>query len=73
MAFKIELRYWNGWDDAEWTEDRGDGEQPVRFESIEAAEIGIAEFFAEVRAAVAAGNMDVPEVRDDYRIVEAVD
>jgi hypothetical protein len=71
MAFKIELRYVYGWDDAGWTEDGGAGPAPLRFPTIAAARTAMEMFFAEVRAAVRRGDMDVEENPVDYRIVEA--
>jgi len=68
MHYKIELRYFYGWDDGGWTEEI-DGEiTPLRFETVGQAQVALDEFFAEVRAAVAAGDLDTEEVRDDYRI-----
>src|SRR4051794_24715526 len=58
MQYRIELRYWHGWDDACWSEEINGETRPMRFQNIEEAEVAINEFFAGVRAAVAAGDMD---------------
>ena len=73
MSFKIEMRYFYGWDDAAWTEEKEGQERPLRFQSVQDAEADIAEFLASVEAAVAAGDMIVGHSRDEYRIVEAND
>jgi hypothetical protein len=72
MQYRIELRYWHGWGDACWTEEIDGEAKPMRFQNVEEAETAIGEFFAGVRAAVAAGDRDTEETRDDYRVV-AVD
>lgn len=69
MQCKIELRYFYGWDDAGWTEEIGGEIKPLRFETGGQAQAALDELFAEMKAAVVAGNMDTEEVRDDYRIV----
>lgn len=73
MVYKIELRYFHGWDDAEWTEEVEGATQPMRFERIGDAHAAIVEFFADVHAAVLDGNMDADKVLDDYRIIEAIE
>lgn len=70
MPYKIELRYFYGWDDAGWTLEADTESTPMRFRTAEEAQAAIDELFADVKAAVAAGNMDAEEVREDYRIVE---
>lgn len=71
MPYKIQLRYFYGGDDAGWTEE-SDGEiKAMRFANIEQAPAALDELFAEVKAAVAAGDMDTEEVRDGYRITAA--
>ena len=69
MSYKIELRYFYGWDDAGWSEEIDGATKPSRFDTVEQAQVGMSEFFADVKAAVAAGDMDTEEVRDEYRIV----
>jgi hypothetical protein len=71
MPYKIELRYIYGWDDAEWTYEDDAGITPMRFCTVDDAQAELDEFFAAVKAAVVAGNMDTKENPDDYRIVEA--
>jgi len=71
MRYKIQLRYIYGWDDAGWTEEINGIEEPMRFETIEQAQAALEEFFAEITIAVAAGDMDMEENPDDYRIVDA--
>jgi hypothetical protein len=71
MAYKIEMKYFYGWDDAGWTDEIDFESKPTRFFSVRQARAALGEFFAEVKAAVHAGNMDVEENGDDYRIVEA--
>jgi len=73
MSYKIEVIYTSGWDDAEWTDEMDGVVTPTRFETVEQAQTALDEFFANVKAAVAAGNMDTEEVHDHYRIVEADD
>ena len=69
MPYKIELRYFYGWDDADWTEDSGEESKPMRFANIPEAEEALNEFFEHVKAAVLAGNVDSEANRQDYRIV----
>lgn len=72
MPYKIEMKYVYSWDDAGWTEGLGDDQEmkPMRFETVEDAEAGLAEFFDEVREDVAEGNMDEEKDPEDYRVVE---
>lgn len=68
MRHKIEMKYFYGWDDAGWTEEK-DGEiKPLRFQTFSHAQAALNEFFAEVKTAVVAGNMNAEEVSTDYRI-----
>jgi hypothetical protein len=69
MQYKIEVLYTSGWDDAEWTEETDGVTKPMRFETVSHAQADLEEFFANVKAAVAAGNMDTEENRNHYRIV----
>ena len=69
MQYEIELRYFYGWDDAGWTEEIDGLTKPLRFDTAEQAQAGMNEFFADVKAAIAAGDMDTEEVRDEYKIV----
>ena len=73
MQFKIELRYFYGWDDANWTEEIDGETRPMRFRDVNHARTAVDEFFADVQVAVAAGNMDTEAVSDDYRITEVND
>lgn len=68
MAYKIEMSYLGGWDDAGWTECIEAAEWPMRFETIADAQTVLAEFYADVKEAVAKGNLDRKENRNDYRI-----
>lgn len=72
MLYKIEMRYIYGWDDAGWEEGDGDDAElkPLRFHSRSEAQTAINEFLADVKDAVAAGDMDMEENPNDYRIVE---
>ena len=45
----------------------------MRFRSMSEAEEAIDEFFAEVHAAVLAGNLDSENVRNDYRIIRTTE
>ena len=70
MLCRIEMKYGFGWDDAGWTE-AADGEAvPLRFANRDEAQAALESFFAEVAAAVAAGDMDIIANPADYRIVE---
>jgi hypothetical protein len=71
MQYKVEAIYSSGWDDAEWTEETDGVTKPMRFESVNHAQAELEEFFAKVKAAVAAGNMDTEENPNHYRIVAA--
>ena len=68
MAYKIEMRYLYGWDDAGWTFEEN---QPMRFTSIDEAEAELEDFFIGLNKAVAAGDMDLGYPPHDFRIVEA--
>jgi hypothetical protein len=70
MLYKVEMKYLYGWDDANWTEENDEVRKPMRFESIHRAQSKIDDFFAKVKAAIAAGDMDTEENSNDYRIVE---
>ena len=72
MRYKIELYYIYGWDDAGWSDDTDWETKPTRFETVAEAQTALAEFFADVKMAVATGDMDSEADRADYRIV-AVD
>ncbi|MDB6020690.1 MAG: hypothetical protein JWQ04_547 [Pedosphaera sp.] len=69
MQFKIELKYFYGWDDAGWTDEPDGDTKPTRFETVGRAQEALEEHFAHVKTAVAAGNMDTEENPNDYRIV----
>lgn len=69
MRYKIEALYTYGWDDAGWTEETDAVTKPMRFEAVNQAQAELEEFFENVKAAVAAGNMDTEENRNHYRIV----
>jgi hypothetical protein len=71
MAYKIELRYLGGWGDAEWIDAESTRERHLRFPTVALAQAALDDFFADVRRAVAAGNMEVEERQADYRIVAA--
>lgn len=73
MQYKIEMRYLYGWDDAGWTEETDGKTKAMRFEYVGLAQAAIDEFFADVKVAVLAGDMDTEAVRGDYRIVAAND
>ncbi len=70
MQYKVEMKYFYGWDDAGWTEETDEGSKPLRFENVQEARAELDDFFANVKAAVASGDMDVEENPADYRIVE---
>lgn len=70
MQYKIELRYSYGWDDASWTDETSWETKPTRFGTVDDSQAALDEFFDDVKAAVAAGNMDSEVDRADYRIVE---
>jgi hypothetical protein len=69
MQYKIEVIYSHGWDDAEWTEETDGETRPLRFETLDSAQVALDEFFRNVKAAVDTGNMDTEENRNNYRIV----
>ncbi|HEY5504085.1 MAG TPA: hypothetical protein VIK28_02935 [Sedimentisphaerales bacterium] len=70
MQYKIEVIYTYGWDDACWTEETTDGvTRPLRFQTVGSAQKELDEFFADVKDAVAAGDMDIEENPNHYRIV----
>jgi hypothetical protein len=71
MPYKIELRYFYGWDDAGWTDEKDEAPTPLRFDTANEAQTALDEFFNLIKAAIVAGNMDIEENRHDYRIVEA--
>jgi len=73
MRYKIELRYFYGWDDACWTDETDEAIEPTRFRTVAEAKVALDEFFADVRAALIVGDMDSEIDRHDYRIVEAND
>lgn len=64
------MKYFYGWDDAGWTVEANEGSKHLRFESVREAQAELNELFADVKAAVASGDMEVKENPDDYRIVE---
>jgi hypothetical protein len=69
MQYKIQLRYSNCWDDAGWS-DETDGEiKPTRFGAVGDAQVALYEFFADIKTAVAAGDMASEANSADYRIV----
>ena len=70
MPYKIEALYVSGWDDAGWTDDDGERTTPVRFPTTDEAQAAIDGIVAAVKAAVASGDMEFEEVRDNYRIAE---
>lgn len=69
MQYKVEIKYFNGWDDAGWTEETDSENKPLRFDSMQQAQTELESFFAEVKAAVDSGDMDSEEDPKDYRIV----
>jgi hypothetical protein len=73
MAYKIELRYFYGWDDAGWTDATDSEIIPTRFESIHQAQVALDKLFEDAKSAVIVGDMDAEETRDDYRIVPVTD
>ncbi|HEY1170190.1 MAG TPA: hypothetical protein VGH19_02365 [Verrucomicrobiae bacterium] len=72
MLYKVEMLFIYGWDDAGWEEGESDDTElkPLRFHSRDEAQVAIHEFFTDVKAAVAAGDMDLEGNPEDYRIVE---
>jgi hypothetical protein len=73
VSYKIELRYFYGWDDACWTEEKAGETKPMRFPNVPRAQRAIDEFVADVKAAVVAGTMDSEAVREDLRITQVND
>lgn len=75
MLYKVEMRYSYGWDDACWEESEANETEwkPLRFRSRAEAQTAIEEFLADVKTAVAVGDMDMENDPNDYRIVEARD
>ena len=73
MKYKIELRYFHGWSDADWTDETEYEIKPTRFETKAKARTALERFFSDVRLAVVAGNMDSECDRCSYRIVRASD
>jgi len=71
MLYKVEMRYLYGWDDAGWEEGDDTEIKPIRFHSRAEAQAELDDFFARVKDAVAANNMDMEENETDYRIVDA--
>ena len=69
MKFKIEVVYTYGWDDAGWIEETKGVTRPLRFGTVVHAQAALDKFFANVKSAVAAGNMDAEENSNHYRIV----
>ena len=70
MSYRVEMKYFYGWDDAGWTEDSDEASKPMRFETVLQAQAELNDFFAKVMAAITAGDMDIEENPKDYRIVE---
>ena len=70
MQYKVEMKYFYGWDDAGWTEETDEASIPLRFESVHQAQAELGDLFADVKDAVASGDMDIEENPADYRIVE---
>lgn len=68
MPYKIELLYFSGWADAEWTKERDGHTEPLHFHTADEAQSALGDFFADVKWAVAGGNMDTDESAADYRI-----
>lgn len=70
MQYKVEMKYFYGWDDAGWTEETDEGSKPLQFESVQEAHAELDDLFASVKAAVTSGDMDIEENSEDFRIVE---
>ena len=70
MQFKVEMKYFYGWDNAGWTEETDDASKPMRFGNVQQAQAELDDFFAKVKAAVATGDMDIEENPGDYRITQ---
>ena len=69
MAYKIEMKYFYGWDVAGWIDESDAGSEPTRFFSTKEARAALDEFLTEVKAAVLTGNMGVEANAHDFRIV----
>lgn len=69
MPYKVEMKYIYGWDDAGWTDEADEGSKPTRFNSVQEAQAELEDLFADVKAAVTSGDMDIEENPADYRIV----
>lgn len=69
MQYKIEVIYTYGWDDACWTEETDGVTKSLRFETVGSAQAALDKFFANVKTAVVAGDMDIEENPNHYRIV----
>ena len=67
MAYKIEMKYVYGWDDAGWTYE---DDEPMRFGSIDEARAEVEYFFAKVNDAAIDGT-DPGYSPSDFRIVVA--
>lgn len=70
MRYKVEMKYFYGWDDAGWTEDSDEASRPMRFETVHQGQAELNGFFSNVKAAVTSGSMGIEENPKDYRIVE---
>jgi hypothetical protein len=73
MRYRIEHRYTSGWDDAGWFDENDGKPTPTRFGTVAEAQAALEEHFADVREAVAAGDLESGADYADYRIVEAKD
>jgi len=69
--WKVEINCCGHWEDAEWLEDIGCGEKPMRFDCKEAAEAEIDELIRYTENAFMQGQMDERYNRRDYRAVLA--
>lgn len=65
------MMYFYGWDDAGWTEETDKESKPLQFDSVQEAQAELEDLFADIKAAVASGDMDIEENPADYRIIEA--
>ena len=70
MRYKVEMKYLHGWGDACWTEETDAVLRSLRFETVQAAQTELNGYFADVKAAVALGDMDIADDPADYRIIE---
>jgi len=66
VSYIVETRFFNGWENC-WTDGEG---KPLIFSSKAEASEEITDLLAEVKAAVAAGDMVEEYARSDYRIVK---